>query len=54
VPPDIEVEMTPKLVIQGHDPQLERAVSYLLDEMKKQPAPKYTHPSFKDYQRPRP
>jgi len=54
IAPDIEVDQDPALVRQGHDPQLERAVSYLLDEMKKQPAQKYTHPSFKDYQRPRP
>ena len=26
VPPDIEVENTPSAVINGHDPQLERAV----------------------------
>lgn len=26
VAPDIEVEMTPKVVIAGHDPQLEKAV----------------------------
>ena len=30
VPPDIEVEMTPKDVIAGHDPQLERAVQEAL------------------------
>ncbi len=33
VPPDIQVEMTPQLVIQGHDPQLERAVAVVLDEL---------------------
>jgi len=30
VPPDIEVEMTPREVIAGHDPQLERAVEEAL------------------------
>jgi tricorn protease len=30
VAPDVEVEMTPKLVIEGHDPQLERAVELVL------------------------
>ena len=30
VPPDIEVEMTPKLVIEGRDPQLERAIQEAL------------------------
>ena len=38
VPPDVEVEMTPKLVIQGHDPQLEKAVEIVLDELAKHPA----------------
>jgi tricorn protease len=51
VAPDIEVAQDPAVVRKGHDPQLERAVAYLLDEMKKAPAPKYTHPPFKDYQK---
>lgn len=33
VAPDIEVEMTPKLVIVGHDPQLEKAVEVVLAEL---------------------
>jgi tricorn protease len=33
VAPDIEVEMTPKLTIQGHDPQLEKAVEVVLAEL---------------------
>jgi len=37
VPPDIEVEMTPKLVIQGQDPQLERAVEEALKMLEKNP-----------------
>jgi tricorn protease len=51
IAPDIEVDQDPALVRRGHDPQLERAVTYLLDEMKKQPAPTYTHPPFKDHQK---
>jgi len=39
VPPDVEVEQTPKLVIQGHDPQLERAVAMVLDELRRNPPP---------------
>ncbi len=31
VPPDIEVEQTPKRVIQGHDPQLEKAIEVILE-----------------------
>ena len=37
VAPDIEVEMTPKLVIAGHDPQLERAVELVLAELEAHP-----------------
>lgn len=33
VKPDIEVEMTPKEVIAGHDPQLEKAVELLLPRL---------------------
>ena len=48
VPPDVEVEMTPKLVIQGHDPQLERAVAVVLDELAKNPPPSHAvpHPAY--------
>jgi tricorn protease len=37
VPPDIEVEMTPRLVIQGRDPQLENAVEVVLAELEANP-----------------
>jgi tricorn protease len=37
VAPDIVVEMTPKLVIQGQDPQLERAVEEALKLLEKNP-----------------
>jgi tricorn protease len=37
VAPDIEVEMTPKLVIAGQDPQLERALQLVLEELEKSP-----------------
>lgn len=36
VSPDVEVEMEPKLVNQGHDPQLERAVEEALKLLKTQ------------------
>ncbi len=36
VPPDIEVEMLPKLVNTGHDPQLEKAVEVALEMLKTQ------------------
>jgi tricorn protease len=37
VDPDIEVDQTPKLVMEGSDPQMETAIKYLLDEIKKAP-----------------
>jgi tricorn protease len=37
ISPDIEVEMTPKLVIEGYDPQLEKAVDVVLEELEKNP-----------------
>jgi tricorn protease len=37
VAPDIEVEMTPKSVIEGHDPQLEQAVALVLAELERAP-----------------
>ena len=49
VAPDIEVEDDPKAVRDGHDPQLERAVQYVLDELKKNPPPTYPVPPYPDY-----
>lgn len=40
VDPDIDIDNRPDLVAQGRDPQLERAVEYLLDQLKKLPAKK--------------
>lgn len=45
VDPDIEVDARPDLVAQGRDPQLERAVEYLLEEIKKG-GPNYKPPTF--------
>ena len=49
VGPDIEVEQDPALVRKGHDPQLEKAVEVVLEEMKKNPPPKLRRPSFPNY-----
>jgi len=49
VAPDIEVDYDPALVRQGRDPQLERAVDLLLDEVKEHPLPKYGRPAFPNY-----
>lgn len=35
VPPDIEVEQMPADVINGHDPQLEKAIQVVMEELKK-------------------
>ena len=37
VAPDIDVENTPKEVIAGHDPQLERAVQEALRQLREKP-----------------
>jgi tricorn protease len=50
--PDIEVEMDPKLVHEGHDPQLERAVAVAMEELKMHPIPQPTRPPFPNYQAP--
>jgi tricorn protease len=49
VPPDIEVDQDAAAVRAGRDPQLERAVAYLIDEMKKHPAPEYKRPPYSRY-----
>ena len=46
IDPDIEVSNTPDLVNEGHDPQLERAIAYELEQLKKNPPPTYHHPPF--------
>jgi len=45
IPPDIEVEMTPKLVIEGHDPQLEKAVEVVLAELEANPPKRPARPA---------
>ena len=51
VAPDIEVELDPKAVHDGHDPQLERAVAVAMDQLKKNPPPEPKRPPFPNYQR---
>jgi tricorn protease len=51
VSPDYEVEMNPKLVRQGHDPQLEKAVEVVLDQLKKNPVNYGKRPSYPNYQK---
>jgi tricorn protease len=49
VSPDIEVELDPALVRQGQDPQLNKAVAVVLDELSKNPLPKPKRPAYPDY-----
>ncbi|MDE2356356.1 MAG: PD40 domain-containing protein [Alphaproteobacteria bacterium] len=49
VDPDIAVEMDPKSVAAGHDPQLEAAVAAALDQLKDHPPATPTRPAFPNY-----
>ncbi len=49
IKPDVEVEQDPKLVREGHDPQLEKAIEMMMDDLKKNPPPKHTRPPFPNY-----
>jgi tricorn protease len=49
VAPDVEVEQDPRAVREGRDPQLERAVALLLEELAKHPLPTYHKPPYPDY-----
>lgn len=47
-PPDIEVEQWPADVINGKDPQLEKAIQLVMDELKSKPAKKAPSPAAPD------
>jgi len=49
VPPDIEVEMEPQAWRQNHDPQLEKAVQVLLEDLRQHPLPQPKVPAFPSY-----
>ena len=49
VAPDIEVEFDPAMWRQGRDPQLEKAVDYLLQELKKNLPKEYQRPAYPNY-----
>ncbi|MGD0224511.1 MAG: PDZ domain-containing protein [Terriglobia bacterium] len=49
IKPDIEVMMDPKLVREGHDPQLEKAVETVMDLLKQHPVPDYPRPTYPDF-----
>jgi tricorn protease len=49
VAPDVEVELDPRAVRQGRDPQLEKAVELVLAELKRSPPTTYKRPAFPNY-----
>jgi tricorn protease len=49
IPPDYEVSMDPKLVREGHDPQLEKAVEVVLQLLKEHPPKHYLRPPYPNY-----
>lgn len=52
VAPDVEVEHDPKAVREGRDPQLEKAVEWVLDSLKKNPLPQHKRPPYPNYHKP--
>jgi tricorn protease len=51
ITPDIEVEQDPAAVRQGHDPQLEKAIEVVMEELKNNPPPVLKRPAYPDYQK---
>jgi len=49
ITPDVEVELDPKLLRQGHDPQLEKAVEVTMESLRKNPPPSYKKPAYPNY-----
>jgi tricorn protease len=49
VAPDVEIDLDPKAVRDGHDPQLERTVQLLLEELTKNPIPTHKKPPYPNY-----
>jgi tricorn protease len=49
ITPDIEVDMDPELVRAGHDPQLEKAVQVVMEELAAHPVPTPKRPAYPNY-----
>ncbi|HEY0178916.1 MAG TPA: PDZ domain-containing protein [Dokdonella sp.] len=49
IAPDLDVEDDPRAERDGHDPQLERAVEYLMKQLAEHPAPSYPTPPYPDF-----
>ena len=54
VRPDVEIEFDPAAWRQGRDPQLEKAVEWLLGELKKNPPKTIQRPAYPNYHNRRP
>lgn len=48
VPPDVEIEQWPELVIKGQDPQLEKAIEIVMKELENNPPKKIETPPYPD------
>lgn len=46
VPPDIEVEQTPADVIAGRDPQLEKAIEVVMEQLRQNPPKEPVRPPY--------
>ena len=46
IDPDFEVNNTPDVMQNGRDPQLDRAIAYILEQLKKNPPKDYQHPPY--------
>ena len=49
IAPDIEVQLDPAAVRQGHDPQLEKAVQVVMEELEKNPPVQPKRPPYPNY-----
>ncbi len=49
IPPDIDIDHDPKLVREGRDPQLEKAVEVVLEALRKNPPKEYPVPPYPKY-----
>jgi tricorn protease len=49
IAPDVEVELDPKLLRQGRDPQLDKAVAVAMDDLKSHPMQRYAKPPYPNY-----
>jgi tricorn protease len=49
IAPDVDVDYDPRLVRQGHDPQLEKAVEVAMDLLAKNPPQQFKRPAYPNY-----